>query len=34
MKTRSRRNLIINTTQIVVWVGVFLVPAIVTGTMT
>ena len=34
MKTKSRRNLIINTTQIVVWVGVFLVPAIVTGTMT
>lgn len=34
METKSRRNLIINTTQIVVWVGVFLVPAIVTGTMT
>lgn len=34
MQTKSRRNLIINTTQIVVWVGVFLVPAIVTGTMT
>ena len=34
MQTKSRRNLIINTTQIVVWVGVFLVPAIVTGTLT
>lgn len=34
MKTKSRRNLIINTTQIVVWVGVFLAPAIVTVTMT
>ena len=34
MQTKSRRNLIINTTQIVVWAGVFLVPAIVTGTMT
>lgn len=34
MQTKSRRNLIINTTQMVVWVGVFLVPAIVTGTMT
>ena len=34
MQTKSRRNLIINTTQIVVWVGVFLVPAVVTGTMT
>ncbi len=34
MQKRNRRNLIINTTQIVVWVGVFLVPALVTGTMT
>ena len=34
MQTKNRRNLIINTTQMVVWVGVFLVPAIVTGTMT
>ena len=34
MQTKNRRNLIINTTQIVVWAGVFLVPAIVTGTMT
>jgi len=34
MHSKSHRNLVINTTQIVVWVGVFLVPAIVTGTMT
>ena len=34
MQTKNRRNLIINTTQIVVWAGVFMVPAIVTGTMT
>ena len=34
MQTKSRRNLIINTTQLLVWVAVFLVPAIVTGTMT
>ena len=34
MKTKSHRNLVINTAQMVVWVGVFLVPAIVTGTMT
>lgn len=34
MQTKNRRNLIINTTQMVVWGGVFLVPAIVTGTMT
>ena len=34
MQKQNRRNLIINTTQIVVWVGVFLVPALVTGTMT
>ena len=34
MQTKSRRNLIINTTQMVVWVGLFLAPAIVTATMT
>ena len=34
MQTRSRRNFIINTTQMAVWVALFLVPAIVTGTMT
>ena len=34
MQTTSRRNLILNTTQIIVWVGVFLVPALVSGTMT
>ena len=34
MQTKSRRNLIINTTQLLVWVSVFLIPAIVTGTMT
>ena len=34
METKNRRNLIINTTQIVVWVGIFLIPALVTGTMT
>ena len=34
MYASSRRNLVINTAQILVWVGVFLVPAIVTGTMT
>jgi hypothetical protein len=34
MQTKNRRNLIINTAQIVVWVGVFLVPALVSGTMT
>ena len=34
MQTTSRRNLILNTTQIIVWVGVFLVPALVMGTMT
>ncbi len=32
--TRSRRNLIINTTQIAVWVGIFLIPALVTVAMT
>ena len=34
MEKKNRRNLIINTTQMVVWVGIFLVPALVTGTMT
>ena len=34
MQTSSRRNLILNTTQIIVWAGVFLVPALVSGTMT
>ena len=34
MQTKNRRNFVINTTQIVVWVGVFLVPALVTATMT
>ena len=34
MQNLRRRNLILNTTQIVVWVGVFLVPALVTWTMT
>ena len=34
MKSGNRRNLIINTTQLLVWVGVFLIPALVTGTMT
>jgi hypothetical protein len=34
MQTTSRRNLILNTTQIIVWVGVFLVPALVTWTTT
>ena len=34
MQTNSRRNFIINTTQMVVWAGVFLVPAVVIGTMT
>ena len=28
MQTKNRRNLIINTTQMIVWVGVFLVPAL------
>jgi len=31
MQTKNRRNLMINTTQLVVWVGIFLVPAVVTG---
>jgi hypothetical protein len=34
MQTRNRRNFILNTTQIVVWAGVFLVPALVTWTTT
>ena len=34
MQKNNRRNLVINTAQIIVWAGVFLVPAIVTGTMT
>ena len=34
MQTKSRRNLIINTTQRVVWVAVFLIPAIITGVTT
>ena len=34
MQTRNRRNFVINTTQMVVWAGVFLVPALVTATMT
>ena len=34
MQQKNRRNLVINTTQIVVWVGIFLVPALVTATMT
>ncbi len=34
METKNRRNLIINTTQMVVWVAIFLVPALVTGTTT
>lgn len=34
MQTTSRRNFILNTTQIVVWAGVFLVPALVTWTIT
>ena len=34
MQNLKRRNLILNTTQIIVWVGVFLVPALVTWTTT
>jgi len=30
MQTRDRRKLIINTTQIIVWVGVFIAPALIT----
>ena len=32
MQTRDRRKLIINTTQIIVWAGVFLAPALITWT--
>ena len=34
MQNLKRRNLILNTTQIIVWAGVFLVPALVTWTTT
>ena len=34
MQNLRRRNLILNTTQIIVWAGVFLVPALVTWTTT
>lgn len=34
MQTRIRKNLIINTAQILVWVGVFIIPSLVTWTMT
>ena len=34
MQTKSRRNLIINTTQLLVWVGIFLVPSLVSWTVT
>ena len=34
MQNLKRRNFILNTTQIIVWVGVFLVPALVTWTTT
>jgi len=34
MQTRIRKNLIINTTQILVWVGIFIIPSLVTWTMT
>jgi len=34
MQPRNRRNFILNTTQIIVWAGVFLVPALVTWTTT
>ena len=34
MQTRIRKNLIINTTQLLVWVGVFIIPSLVTWTMT
>ncbi len=33
-QNRSRRNLIINTTQMAVWVGIFLIPSLVTFAMT
>lgn len=32
MQTRDRRKLIINTTQIIVWAGVFIAPALITWT--
>ncbi|MBR5256950.1 MAG: histidine kinase [Bacteroidales bacterium] len=34
MQNLKRRNLILNTTQIIVWVGVFIIPALVTWTTT
>ena len=34
MQTKSRRNFIINTTQMAVWVAVFLLPAVITGVTT
>ena len=34
MPAKNRRNLIINSTQIAVWAGVFFAPALVTVTMT
>ena len=34
MQKSNRRNLVINTTQLIVWAGVFLVPALVTMAMT
>lgn len=34
MQTRSRRNFIINTTQMAVWVALFLIPAIITAVTT
>ena len=34
MQTRNKSNLILNTTQAIVWAGVFLVPALVTWTTT
>ena len=34
MQTRIRKNLIIGTTQILVWVGIFIIPSLVTWTMT
>ena len=34
MQNLRRRNRILNTAQIIIWAGVFLVPALVTWTMT
>lgn len=34
MQTRSRKNLIINTTQLVIWVGIFFTPSIINWVMT